>query len=88
MFGRFMEKAKTTGGTKFAVAKRGYDRDEVHAYLQDIAAAFALGTPLDAALIENRTFRVVKRGYDRVEVHKFLYELAHRNVPAALPAAA
>ena len=88
MFARFMEKAKTAGEPKFAIAKRGYDREEVHAYLEDIAAAFALGSPLNAVLIENRTFTVVKRGYDRVEVHKFLYELANRHEQPALPAAA
>ena len=88
MFNRLINLTRSPGGTKFSVTRRGYDPAEVHAYLEDIAAACALGTPIDTALIENRTFRVVKRGYDRVEVHKFLYQLANRQPQPALPAAA
>lgn len=57
------------------IGKRGYDEDEVDAYLQVIAAALDGHSRLSANEVHNVAFKkppIGKRGYDEEEVDTFL----------------
>ncbi|MFJ9816131.1 DivIVA domain-containing protein [Streptomyces sp. NPDC101151] len=51
----------------FDIARRGYDRDQVDAYLSRLAAGTAPGTP--------PVFDIVRRGYDRDQVEARVADL-------------
>ncbi len=52
----------------FSSALRGYDKDEVDAFLAAL--------PANSAAIEHREFSIALRGYDRAEVRDYLFSLA------------
>src|SRR5215475_13616789 len=61
--------------TKPPIGKRGYDEQEVDAFLQAIAAALEGRSPLSATDVHNAAFKkppIGKRGYDEEEVDAFL----------------
>lgn len=67
-------------GHPFPIARKGYARADVDAFLEEIAAAVKAETPLGYQQIEQKMFAVVKNGYERGAVHRYLFALAERGV--------
>ncbi|MEY2474823.1 MAG: hypothetical protein QOG87_138 [Actinomycetota bacterium] len=64
-------------GREFTVAIRGYDQDEVRAYLRELADQCRNDPAgVDGAAVASREFVVGLRGYERDEVRAFLQQLA------------